>query len=650
MTAMDPSAFTRMDNVNFDDDALDFAADVPDDEDTLAGPGEPGASASSSGATGGVSAESVSTSTVPDKVRDFLGKLQRAIDARDAAATMALYDERYTHYTEKFFWTRPWPSFDSVSVFLPRPDDDLFRTLYKELYFRHIYGKVQRNAKKQPTIDQRLDSWTNFVDLFNIILVKDISSVQLPAQWVWDILDEFIYQVQAFAQYRANLTGKSEEEINALKKDPQVWSICTAMKILHSLVKKNQELLGKSVQTTPESSETRSIYSYFSEFATVQLCRLHCILGDYHRSLLSLEPLHLQQKFPQSQVLSCYTTQQYYIGFSCLMLRRYVDAVKSFGAILRYTARAKPYHPKSYQQDSISKKNEQLYALLALSITLCPLRVDNHVHQTLNDKYGDKLTKLQHGDETCFEEVFTFSCPKFITAAQPDYDARGTNLFAEPLKLQRGLFMNEVRHQLKILQIRSYLRLYTSISLTKLASYLQMNASELNTELLNYKHKTTQLICSGTSFPLHEGKWGLSSSEPDFYIENDIVYVTAPTKPEAAASADADASASAPGSAPLKGPSEYFLRHITRLNNITPMPIVPQSQPADTQTPPAASSTTTPKPTTATAAAANKAGAPRSTGTATYSSAPTPTSSTAPKVSALGAPPKKNPWNIPKKS
>ncbi len=49
----------------------------------------------------------------------------------------------------------------------PPPSDETTMVLYKDLYFRHIY------AKMQPTVDDRFDSFQNYIDLFNLILGAD---------------------------------------------------------------------------------------------------------------------------------------------------------------------------------------------------------------------------------------------------------------------------------------------------------------------------------------------------------------------------------------------------------------------------------------------------------------------------------------------
>lgn len=71
--------------------------------------------------------------------------------------------------------------------------------LYKELYYRHIYARVSGG----PSLDQRIQSFYNYCNLFNYILsANEPVSLQLPDQWLWELVDEFIYQFQSFAQYR----------------------------------------------------------------------------------------------------------------------------------------------------------------------------------------------------------------------------------------------------------------------------------------------------------------------------------------------------------------------------------------------------------------------------------------------------------------
>lgn len=47
--------------------------------------------------------------------------------------------------------------------------------------------------------------------------------MQLPNQWLWDMVDEFVYQFQSFCQYRAKMKNKTEQEIALLRQYDQVF-------------------------------------------------------------------------------------------------------------------------------------------------------------------------------------------------------------------------------------------------------------------------------------------------------------------------------------------------------------------------------------------------------------------------------------------
>ena len=71
----------------------------------------------------------------------------------------------------------------------------------------------------QPTVDDKFDSFQNYVDLFNLVLGLDSAepAFELPSTWLWDIVDEFIYQFQTFHLFRNKVADLSAEEIAMLK-------------------------------------------------------------------------------------------------------------------------------------------------------------------------------------------------------------------------------------------------------------------------------------------------------------------------------------------------------------------------------------------------------------------------------------------------
>merc|ERR1712107_732777 len=91
----------------------------------------------------------------------------------------------------------------------------------------------------------------------------------------------------------------------------------------------------------------------------------------------------------------------------------------------------------------------------------------------------------------------------------------------EPLKLQLKVFMEEVQQQLMLPTIRSYLKLYTTMPLDKMAGFMEMPVEEFRNHLLAFKHKMKNVVWTkGTSGLEGEFK---SGSEVDFYIADNMV-------------------------------------------------------------------------------------------------------------------------------
>jgi translation initiation factor 3 subunit L len=112
-----------------------------------------------------------------------------------------------------------------------------------------------------------------------------------------------------------------------------------------------------SPSSAPESGDhsSHTVYRMLGYFSIVGLLRMHCLLGDYWLALKTLEPIDLTKKGLFSRVTACQITLYYYLGFAYLMMRRYVDAIKTFSSILLYISRTKQYHTRSYQYESVSE-------------------------------------------------------------------------------------------------------------------------------------------------------------------------------------------------------------------------------------------------------------------------------------------------------
>lgn len=142
----------------------------------------------------------------------------------------------------------------------------------------------------------------------------------------------------------------------------------------------------------------------------------------------------------------------------------------------------------------INKQNEQMHALLAIALTMYPMRIDESIHLQLREKYGDKMLRMQKGDPQVYEELFSYSCPKFLSPVVPNYDNVHPNYHKEPFLQQLKVFSDEVQQQAQLSTIRSFLKLYTTMPVAKLAGFLDLTEQEFRIQLLVFKHKMKNLV------------------------------------------------------------------------------------------------------------------------------------------------------------
>jgi translation initiation factor 3 subunit L len=151
---------------------------------------------------------------VPDSVKTFVVHLYRHIRDKNVYEIHQMYEGGFQRLSERLFRDAPWPSAEAVAPYCD--GDHVFLLLYRELWYRHAHARLS-----PLTAANRADSWTNYCDLFSVVL-HGVVNMQLPNQWLWDMVDEFVYQFQSFCQYRAKLKNKTEDELQQLKQFDKV--------------------------------------------------------------------------------------------------------------------------------------------------------------------------------------------------------------------------------------------------------------------------------------------------------------------------------------------------------------------------------------------------------------------------------------------
>jgi len=386
----------------------------------------------------------------------------------------------------------------------------------------------------QATLETKFASYDSYCNLFHYILNSEGPvDLEVPNYyWAWDVIDEFIYQFNSFCSYRQKvaLKGDNEEEIALLRENPNTWGCYSVLNVLYSLIQRSQisEQLGAMKRGEDPAAYageygSRPLYKMLGYFSIIGLLRVHCLLGDFSLALKTLDDIELNKKAMFARVMAAHFTTYYYVGFSYMMMRRYSDAIRMFSHILVYVSRTKNFQ-KNAQYDSITKKNDQMYALIAICVAFQPTRLDDTIHTALREKYGEQFNRLQRGGPESlplFEELFRAACPKFISPTPPDFDNPEINI--DPVEHHLRIFMDEVKNNMMSPTVKSYLKLYTTMDLKKLAGFLEVEPEKLRCWLLVNKQRNRQTRWSEGG--LLEGET-VHSSDLDYALEGDLIHVS----------------------------------------------------------------------------------------------------------------------------
>ncbi|KAI0127700.1 RNA polymerase I-associated factor PAF67 [Xylariales sp. AK1849] len=384
-------------------------------------------------------------------------------------------------------------------------------------------------------LEVKFQSYDSYCNLFHFILNSDGPvDLEPPSYyWAWDVIDEFIYQFNSFSSYRMRLARQprdNEEDRLMLKENPNTWGCYSVLNVLYSLIQRSQiteQLAAMKRNEDPMAVAgeygNKNLYRMLGYFSIIGLLRVHCLLGDFSLALKTLDDIELNKKAMFARVMAAHFTTYYYVGFSYMMMHRYADAIRMFSHILVYVSRTKNFQ-KNAQYDSITKKNDQMYALIAICVAFHPTRLDDTIHTALREKYGDQLLKLQRGGPESlpiFEELFKAACPKFISPVPPDFENPEANV--DPIDHHLSVFMDEVKTNMFNPTVKSYLRLYTTMDLKKLAGFLEVQPEELRSYLLVNKQRSKQLRWNDQA--LLEGDW-VNVSDLDYAMQGDLIHIS----------------------------------------------------------------------------------------------------------------------------
>jgi len=509
---------------------------------------------------------------LPDAIKDFIFDLNDATRrSMRVEEVEPLYDVKFKEITDKYFASSAWP--EPAAIAGECNEDAVFLLFYRELTLRHAITKLK------PQLIDHIEAWNNYCKLFHYLQHNVNAEMVISVQWACDMISEFVYQFQGFCQYRTSINNKNEDEVQILENNPDLWSVGIVSRILSDLVR-----VGKSV---PQQKNGNTIHQLLGYFSLIELARLECLLCDYNASLIASQPLmlHLQAGSAQdgsagavcgceynlyASIPLCHINVYYHAGVCLLMMHRYSDALRTFNEIIlhisqRLMKQGNIVGGRPGTQQQLQRMLDRMLALAGMCMALYPCVYSSSSStrqrvEVLNDQvremieanqFGDKYRQMLSGGSdsySTFEHTFESNTPKFISPAIPNYHrkraededededeasaggkatSQASNYLCQDVnRTQMVVFTNQVKQQLSVLKLRSYLRLYTTIGTEKLTRYDNCsNVDEMMAKLMSYKYKGMEVQASTTPSGGSETTPNSSMLDVAFHVDGDNLVI-----------------------------------------------------------------------------------------------------------------------------
>jgi len=104
-----------------------------------------------------------------------------------------------------------------------------------------------------------LNSYNNYLSIFETILL-DKENITIPVQWVWDILDEFLYQYQSFCNFRAKMKDGDDANFqNLISTQSEIWNMETIKEIFTNLIDRSKIVKANKTQLEEVTAGTKTL-------------------------------------------------------------------------------------------------------------------------------------------------------------------------------------------------------------------------------------------------------------------------------------------------------------------------------------------------------------------------------------------------------
>lgn len=163
--------------------------------------------------------------------------------------------------------------------------------------------------------------------------------IPLPPTWIWDILDEYVYQFYLCSRWRKSL---KQEELIQIKGVTSFWNLQEVVETLEHFYS----------QRKANPSTMVDILAHYSYLAMI---KIHVMGAHYQDALKMIDQITYDDLMVFSKAGGAYQSLFSFAGFSYLMTRQYRKAHLTLSLIVNYFHKHKQLYTKSFQYEGLIK-------------------------------------------------------------------------------------------------------------------------------------------------------------------------------------------------------------------------------------------------------------------------------------------------------
>ena len=414
---------------------------------------------------------------------EFLGQFNSDYKNSQVENLNFLTDYAFHKLSEDVFKDKPWPKIETFDESLNLHSNVVL--LYREFYYRHIFSKLPTMTSD---INLRCEAWKNYLTLFDSLAPETgnlLHQCELPCKWIWEILDEAIYQYHNFCQFLIKLP-KNDPLLNDIKQRKDIPTFSSFETALKSLIDRSKILNEKREIINVEKPKTVEYLGYYGYLALIKLYVSHGMVQEAYKMLEKVTSTFVVRYLKRSwcTLVSFF----YYSGITFILNNDILKGTKILEKCCSFFYRYRHFLNKSLQIDKYSRIVDRSTLLLTIFLSFNKIETEDNIMRVINEKFQEKYKKLLKYDQITFEETFTSGCCK-ITTPLVSIDKLDEYLSVSSVDLVPKFIQKLVQelNKYRILNgIESVLLIYTKLTIEKLAKILGLHTKEIEEFLVEY--------------------------------------------------------------------------------------------------------------------------------------------------------------------